>query len=461
MAKLVAIGDSLVQGAMSLASSNSKHSFVYMLAKSLGLKDSEFSTPDFDVMGGIPVNLEWLSRKLERRFGAHISLWEWPAVGVYTASLLEKIENYWEKGSGSLPLSNDILYNNLGVFGFQVADSYDINSDYCKKMIEGSRDDFFQPPSFGWLRLARSVLNPAFKSSRKSDTQLDVVQKIKDRDGRIENLLLCTGANNCLNTVFKLFIKQAYETSPGPDSSFTLWSSELFKAEYLKVADKIDAIDCENVYVCTVPPVLAMPLAKGLMDDGTRGPGHNDFFDYYVKPWVSKEHFNPLKDRYITGLEAKEIDEIINRYNLAIKEIAVDRGYTVIDFHKVVDSAWYDKYRGDPPIVLPDAIKDLDGRFLNVNDEGAIVEGGLFSLDGMHPTLCGYGLLAQECIDSFRLNGQDVEDIDFYELRKRDSLVSDPPLSVNDIMNLLKFLEEHFHLSRWMRVSIDTGIGTI
>ncbi len=457
MAKLVAIGDSMVQGAMSLAGGDTKNSFVYMLAKSLGLPDSEFVTPVFDIYGGLPVNLEWLLRKIESKFGKHITFWEWPQASIYIAELLDLIEDYWERGAGKNVLP-DKLYHNLGLFGFQVADAYSIDSTFCQNKIKDSKDNLFQPPSFGWLRLAKMVLNPADLLERRNDTQIRVAKRIREQGGGIDNLILCTGSNNCLNTVFKLLVDETSELSPGPDSEYTLWRPELFKSEFLKLVEKINEIAADKVYLCTVPPVFAMPIAKGIMSEGQSLPHTDGYFDYYVKPWMDFDNFNIERDRYLTGFDARAIDNIIIKYNNIIKNIAADNGYYVIDLYKVVESSWYDKYRGNPPAILPPAISDLDSRYLKINSDGLIEEGGLVSLDGMHPTLCGYGIMAQECVDIFRSAGETVSDIDFYKLRQKDSLVSNPPLLLNDMMSMMKHLEKYFHLSRWLRVSMDNGL---
>ena len=48
--------------------------------------------------------------------------------------------------------------------------------------------------------------------------------------------------------------------------------------------------------------------------------------------------------------------------------------------------------------VLPAPIDDLDSRFFR-SDAGGRREGGLFGLDGIHPTTSGYGIIAQAVLD--------------------------------------------------------------
>ncbi len=69
MAKLVAIGDSLTQGFQSLAIQKTNLSYPALIAECLGLPIPDFRVPDFMGKGGLPFNIEWLSRELEIKYG--------------------------------------------------------------------------------------------------------------------------------------------------------------------------------------------------------------------------------------------------------------------------------------------------------------------------------------------------------------------------------------------------------
>jgi hypothetical protein len=75
--RLVAIGDSLTQGFLNGAVNRTEWSFPAQAARAMGVQD--FRVPEFGGPGGIPLNLEWLIRKLGRRFGERVSLLELPA----------------------------------------------------------------------------------------------------------------------------------------------------------------------------------------------------------------------------------------------------------------------------------------------------------------------------------------------------------------------------------------------
>ena len=79
-----------------------------------------------------------------------------------------------------------------------------------------------------------------------------------------------------------------------------------------------------------------------------------------------------------------------------------------------------------------------DSRFTVGDGHGGRGQGGLFSLDGVHPTTVGYGIVAQEMINIMRLAGvefrtaggavrPDPVTVDFDRLIRRDTLVRTPP----------------------------------
>lgn len=458
MAKLVAIGDSLVQGAQSLAVSDVRFSFPAMVAKCMGLSNEEFVVPNFTGAGGLPFNLEWLARNLEREYGGDINFFEWFAAAFSIGAMLDKTEDYWERGKGARPVQ-ERLYHNLAVFGFQVNDSYSITPAICNAKIGRDKDEWLQPPSHGWLRIARRLLNPAATQDRMHDTQLSVAKKIADRDGGIENLIVCLGSNNCLNTLFNLSVVETGPTSPGSDSHYTLWSASAFREEYEKLADGIDGIGAQNVFVANVPRVTMMPLTRGVMSGGGPLPANEKYYDYYGRVWIDGRRFDPRSDKHITGDDARKIDDRVDEYNRIIAQLAGERGWHVIDLCQITEEvAWY-RNHGSPVFQLPDEIADLDARFFKIDENGQRQQGGIFSLDGMHPTTCGYGVFAQAFVDAIRSTGQEIDNVDFSRLRRFDTLVSNPPRTLDDGYGMLEFLETNFHFSRWIRISIDDGIS--
>ena len=100
------------------------------------------------------------------------------------------------------------------------------------------------------------------------------------------------------------------------------------------------------------------------------------------------------------------------------------------------------------------------------------VRGGIFSLDGVHPTTMGYGLLAHEFIKvmqqagvEFRVasTGQPRPEpirVDFERTLRMDTLVSSPPGTLDDVIAVAEWLDGWIHLG-WILNTIHgtTGIG--
>jgi hypothetical protein len=93
-------------------------------------------------------------------------------------------------------------------------------------------------------------------------------------------------------------------------------------------------------------------------------------------------------------------------------------------------------------------------------------QGGLFSLDGVHPTTIAYGLLAQEFINimqkagvKFYLGDGKTErlgpvHVNFKRLIGLDTLISDPPRSVESDLKIIGWVDERVDFfKRMVRVT--------
>jgi hypothetical protein len=449
MVKLVAIGDSLTQGFQSLAICRTQFSYPAMIAECMGCPVPEFQTPDFMGSGGLPFNIEWLARKLQDKYGRDISFFEWPAAIDSIRRLLDDVEDYWERGPGNKPVK-DTRYHNLAVWGFEVADAYDITPEICRERIALPKDEWFRPPSEPRLRTAARTLNPGRLPQRDRDTQVEIARQIaRDGDG-IENLIVWLGANNCLGTVVQLEIVETGDDPPGHNSPFSLWRPMAFRQEYQKLSEKIQRIGAQNVYVGTVPHVTVPPITRGVMKNKGRLPATRKYFDFYTRFFIQDKHFTPDRDPHLTGLEAQKIDEYIDQYNVIIREKAHRHGWHLVDTCAVLDNLAVRRNHGKPKYPLPTALKDLNIRFFEIENNGKLKNGGLIALDGVHPTTCGYAIVADEFIQVMKKQNPDIKDIDFDEIRKWDSLVANPPITLNDVFGMLQTLEKYFHISKFL-----------
>jgi len=446
MAKLVAIGDSLTQGFQSLAIYATNLSYPAMIAECLGVPPPGFQMPSFLGKGGLPINIEWVARQLEERYAGRLEAFKWiPAVHTIV-ELLDEVEDYWERGKGAQPSSN-ALYHNLAVWGFEAGDAYNINAGMCEDAIQNPQDDWFSWPSQPRLRTAYRVLNPAQLPARRVDTQISVAKKIKQQDGEIENLIVWLGANNCLGTVVQLKMVETGDNPPGPNSTYTLWKPTAFRTEYEELARQINEIGATNVYVATVPHVTIPPVTRGIMKDRGRLPLSRTYFDYYTRFFIKDKEFNENRDPYLSGAQAAQIDQYVDEYNAIIRAQAGQYGWHIVDMCKVLDDLAVRRNHGTPKYQMPEALRDLTIRLFEIDTSGKRISGGLTSLDGVHPTTCGYAIAAQEFINVMRAQNPGIRGIDFAKMRTLDTLVTHPPRTLYDIFGLLETLERWFHVS--------------
>ena len=448
-ARLVAIGDSMTQGFQSLAITHTDLSMPALVADRMGLGMQDFRLPDFKGSGGLPLNLEWLARQLERAWGSDVRFFEWIGATFQIVDLIDQAEDYWERGRGSVPIAPS-LYHNLAVWGFEAGDSYQLHAGLCEDRLKETKDNWFSPPSAPRHRTALRVLNPSRDPALDGNTQIGVAKQIAAVEGGIDHLILALGSNNCLGTVVSLDINETGDDPPGPDSGHTLWKPDAFQKEYLELADHIAAIGTTHVHVANVPHVTIPPITRGIMRNKRDLPRSRTYFDYYARFWIRDEDFDPDHDDFLSRNEARLIDQYIDEYNEVIKDVAASNGWHLVDICQLLDDLAVRRNYGEPKADLPAPIADLSVSFFEIRPDGSIKQGGLISLDGVHPTTCGYGLMAREFINS--INGAEpgaCRDLDFAGLRRWDSLVSHPPRTLDDIYGMLQFLEKRFHMSRW------------
>ena len=99
----------------------------------------------------------------------------------------------------------------------------------------------------------------------------------------------------------------------------------------------------------------------------------------------------------------------------------------------------------------------LDTRFMRTRTlEGKtrLIQGGLFSLDGMHPTITGSAIVAHGVLQILREAGVPTErdDVDWDRVLEADTLLNDPPPLLSDLHALLTFLDRRGLLSAIMEL---------
>ncbi|WP_152521880.1 hypothetical protein [Pantoea sp. AS-PWVM4] len=109
MNKLVTIEDSITHGFQSGAISNTRISWPKIVAYEVGC-DADFHFPLYDGYGGLPLNIEYLLRSLEQKYGSETNWWEIPLAAFELRHQMSEIEDYRERGPGShVPATTGIM----------------------------------------------------------------------------------------------------------------------------------------------------------------------------------------------------------------------------------------------------------------------------------------------------------------------------------------------------------------
>jgi hypothetical protein len=121
--------------------------------------------------------------------------------------------------------------------------------------------------------------------------------------------------------------------------------------------------------------------------------------------------------------------------------------WKVLDIAGVLDRLAYRRYLIDDeaqptwwePYDIPDGLRQLspipDTRFFG-SDRFGRTQGGLFSLDGIHPTTLGYSIVAREVMQMMTELGVPLKAVepDYDKIIAADSMISDPPQRLASVL---------------------------
>lgn len=481
--RLVTIGDSLTQGFQSAAVFNTKLSYPMMIAREMGW-DKQLRYPTYDGPGdGLPINLEHLIRQLEARYGESLDWWEFAPGLVFLRDYMDKIEDYWERGPGSVVPSQGGINHNLAVYGWDLRDTISRTADHSLAVLNRNPPDddlVRQVVEYHNDRAALRVLNTARDASGKALSPVQAAaalgaegtRETNDGDG-IETLIVLIGANNALGSIltFKVVWTDVGYDQMGVNDRYTVWRPTHFKAELDKLVAEIKKIRARHVIIGTVPHVTIAPFARGVETKVRQG---SRYFPYYTVPWISDEDFDPSKHPHIKEQEARAIDSAIDQYNDEITDAVRQarqegRDWYLFETAGLLDRFASRRYIKDPsarpswwteyplPLELQALSPVPDSRFFVSTSTGR-KQGGLFSLDGIHPTTIGYGIMAQEFIKIMQLAGVKFYESDgkterkgdikvnFNRLIAEDTLISKPPRSLSNKLSLIGWIDQNLNL---------------
>ncbi len=458
--KLFTIGDSISQGFMSLAAARTELSYSTLIARCLGLVPGDNYQIPLWGAGGLPLNMETVLRNLERRYGSDISgIIEWARATLAINEMIDNVEEYYERGRGGIAVPQagaTSYYPNVSVAGFTVADAWKVTPKWCLKRLASDepvrglhskpKDGFFTLPNRPVERIAHAVLNPSRNPKYNEFSQLRWLQFHAEQEG-VDNCFLWLGSNNALGTVVRLRIDETDTRYPPLNLSveerdnYNLWRPEHFEEEYdellrcvhvILTSDKNKQPDC-RVFIGTIPPVTIAPLAKGVGSELDKPDPFEileempAYYEYYTFVTFGLDYAR--RGHRLTRDEAYKIDQYVAQYNQSIKELvdkynkkSEDEGkgvrYVVVDIADQLLKLAFKRNHGKPTYAMPNEViekaKQLERPgppntvYYHVDRHGAMLQGGIFSLDGVHPSAIGQGLVAHEFIIKMKEAGVNV-----------------------------------------------------
>lgn len=463
--RLAVIGDSLAQGFQDGAIGNGfpLRSFPATIARCLGLEVGTGPGAGFRVPNipgdGLPLDLVALLRRVAERTGPDIGLLEWPAKALpEIARYFDELEGYYEVGPGSRPSPATKVSHNLAAYGLTVFESLKLTSAECDKLIEESegwfRDDILGTPSGAKFRAAKLILDP--DGTRPNATQLDNLDELVRGSDPPEALIVWLGANDALGTVVELELRDmAGEATPNLTlegrRAYNLTSAQQFRADYLELAARIDAIVTGRniqVFVGTVPDVSIPPIAKGL------GELRDDVFDFYVRFFVKDGATPPPFHKRLRRGQVEEIQQRIASFNETVRDVVSTRAHWhLVDIagvlqqlavrrnykqpHEPLRDYYTAKGRPDHPL-LTQLSPTPSLLTLRTDENGKRTAGGLTSLDGVHPTTIGYGIAAEVFLEAMQAAGIASANplaIDWMRLIEEDRLATKAPATWDDFLD--------------------------
>jgi hypothetical protein len=343
-----------------------------------------------------------------------------------------------------------------------------------------SRDNIkSQIPEAAQYRTARRVLNPSYDRRYGHLTQIRTAQKIAEQEGKIENLIFWLGSNNCLPSIIRLDIKESNDQEINllpHQRQATLWRSQDFQTVLDQVCQELAKIPVDNVFIANVPHVTIPPISRGVTPDTVPGQvqDQDGYFAYYTHFWIWDQQFSPQRHPHLVREQVRYLDETVDKYNEMIKQVVLEKNWHLVDICSLLDSLAFRRLQGQPPYQFPPELVTaltnnpltanrvingtplIDSRYIHINpnspDPQQRYEGGLFSLDGIHCTTTGYGIVAHEFLQVMQQAGVDHQPIDWDWVIANDSLLTHPPQNLAHLRDILGFLYSQTPLPKILRM---------
>ena len=403
---MMAIGDSLYQGVRSLTVKRGMMQFSApaQIAEALGIRH-RFTCPD-----------------PERPILADMEAWlrMLPSLSDVKMDLAANTD-YWF-GKPKSPSGRE-FFENISVAAATVADLYSqswkTSDDYLKGLPSGVKPRI---KKLAWSGLelnrivqslnARFTLNPSGKPRYRGFTQVGLVAA-----RRPKRLLINIGSNNGLWDM-------VFEAKPAGKISM--------KKELRILAQQLNALppDVADIYFNSLGVPSTVPNLMPTPDhlEWERKPGPGAYYDRY-------ENRFGFGYGTITGAQLERLDARVAEANEEARQILRAAFDDKKRLH-FVDLAGLQKSRDAKHrkrtknnVVKLKNRKTLSNVTTEANIFGGFARGGLAGLDGMHPTVVGYALMAERVLKAIAKAepGERPKAIDFDLAFERDKLLTDMP----------------------------------
>ncbi len=406
--EMMAIGDSLYQGVRSLTikSGMMKFSAPAMVSEALGIRH-RFSCPD--PLQPIIIDMEqWLR-------------W-FPDMGAIRDDIAENTR-YWLKTPKSP--SGRLFFENVAVASATVADLYTDTWRRANTYVKAQPSNLpgrFRKFDFNNIDLSRlmQMMNTRFTLNPSGDLRFADLSQVGIVEHRLpKRLLVNIGANNGLWDI-------ALEGNP---------AGKLDMADEMKIlAHCLSKLpkDVKSIFFNMLPPPSTVPNLMPLPDyvERRKKPGEGNYYDLY-------ENRFGFGYGTITGKQMADLDAMVAKANAETQSIlraafGSDRRLHFVDLSKLMRS--YDskhQKRTTKNVVKLKNKKTLT----NVTTEAnpipfpAFARGGFQGLDGMHPTVVGYALMAREVLRSIAdaSGSARPKTVNLDQAFRRDGLLTDMP----------------------------------
>lgn len=469
--KLFTIGDSISQGFMSGAAARTDLCYSTLIAKAMGLNPGSSMQENVDYYypewkkGGMPANLENILRKLNKAYGADIRGMEWVTLLHHINRVIDDSEDYYQKEEGRAENKyhgNLPYFHNIASWSFDIADTWLVTPELCYEEIKrqdsaDGGDGWMSVANAAFYRSALKVLSPNLDSNF---SQIDWVRHHAQTQG-IENLLIWIGSNNALKTIITFKIM---ETPNDPlnrphrlshlerrKKRWNLWHPDDFREEYEFFFEQIHDIMvnynvCKNwrVFIATIPYTTIVPILKGFGPKLSFGRKGIYYKNYTYLPF--SDNYALKRKLYIPFHRAQYIDDCVREYNKIIRMEIKEKNelcktdshspsgkdrYYIVDLCEAFNKMDWRKNNENPTYKYPRCFKSINPSlttmYYHVDANGQMLQGGLFSLDGIHPTAIGHGLIANEFMKIMKRAGVTFTNrLDWREIFANDTLFQNP-----------------------------------